>query len=392
MEIQQKIDELGRTIEAFKKLNDERLQKIESKGYAPIDAVEKVDKANAEITKLQEEIKSLQTAMARGQHGGGNNTTTEKDEKKAQYKAAFQKWAKGQITDLELKSMSVDSDADGGFLVTPEMSAEIVQKVFESSPIRQLASIQTISSDSLEILEDIDQVGSGWVTEVGARTATATSQLKKISIPTHELYAAPQISQKLLDDAQMNVEAWLQGKIAAKMARDEATAFVSGDGMGKPKGFLKYAAGTSFGQIEQVNSGDAALVKGDGLINLKQALKEPYQAGAVWLMQRATVAAVRQLKDSQGRYLWEPSLQPNNPDMLLGKAIYLAADMDAVAGGNLPIAYGDFKQGYQIVDRIGIRVIRDVYTAKPYVMFYATKRVGGAVKNFEAIKLQKISA
>jgi HK97 family phage major capsid protein len=384
MEIEKKFEELGKAFEDFKKLNDDRIKKNTS------DLVEKTEKANAEITRLQEEIKAMQTAAARTQHGGSQGDEKgQRDEKAAKYKEAFAKWAKGQINDVELKAMSVDSDEDGGFLVTPEVSSEIVKKVFESSPMRQVASVQSISTDSLEILEDLDEVASGWVTETQARAATNTSKIKKIAIPVHELHASPTITQKLLDDANLNVEAWLQEKVASKFARDEATAFISGDGVGKPKGILTYSAGDGFGLLEQVNSGHASQITADGLISLQAALFEAYQGNASWMMKRATVAEVRKLKDSQNRYLWEPSLVPGTPDMLLGKAIYQAADMEATGANKLAVAYGDFRAGYQIVDRVGIRVLRDPYTAKPYVLFYTTKRVGGAVKNFQAIKIGK---
>ena len=386
-EITQKVEEVAKAFNDFKQLNDQRIKAIESKGFAPADLEEKTNRANAEITRLQEQVKALEIANARPTHGAGAPI----DAKAAQYKDGFKKWFKGQMQDSELKSMSVDSDVDGGFLVTPEVSSEIVKKVFESSPMRQLASVQAISSDQLEILEDLDQVASGWVSEIQPRLATGTPQLKKIIIPVHELQASPMITQKLLDDANLNVEAWLSEKVSAKFARDEATAFMAGDGMNKPKGILSYGAGDGFGLIEQIVSGSAATITADGMISLQGALKEPYQANSAWMMQRLTVAAVRKLKDSQNRYLWEPSLQVGAPDMLLGKPIYQAADMEALGANKLSVAYGDFKSGYQIVDRIGIRVLRDPYSSKPYVMFYTTKRVGGGVKNFEAIKLGKCS-
>jgi HK97 family phage major capsid protein len=291
-----------------------------------------------------------------------------------------------------MKALSVDSDPDGGYLVRPEVSSEIVKKVFESSPVRELASVQTISSDALEIIEDLDEAASGWVGERQARSETDTPQIKKIVIPAHELYANPKASQKLLDDAQVNIESWLQEKVSSKFARDEATAFVTGNGVLKPMGFLSYAAGTGFNQVEQVNSGDANLVTDDGLLDLQGALKEDYQANATWLLKRSTLTAIRKLKDGDDNYVWQPGIANGVPSLILGKPYRLANDMPAVAANALSIAYGDFKMGYQIVDRVGIRVLRDPYTAKPYILFYTTKRVGGAVKNFEAIKIQKIAA
>jgi HK97 family phage major capsid protein len=329
--------------------------------------------------------------MARSAGGGDDAAATEKKAMEAK-RAAFNKYCrKGQVTE-ELKAMSVESDPDGGYTVLPEMSAEIVKKVYESSPMRQLASVQTISSDALEMIEDLDQVGSGWVGEVDTRSVSSTAQLKKIVIPVHELHASPSASQKVLDDSMWNLESWLSQKVAEKFSRDEATAFVSGNGVLKPRGILSYASGTSFEQIEQVVSGSSGAVTADGLISLVYSLKAPYLAGAAFMMQRATVKEVRKLKDSQNRYLWEPGLNGSTQERLLGYPVYQANDMEAIAANSLSIAFGDFKAGYQIVDRFGIRVLRDPYSSKPYVIFYTTKRVGGAVKNFEAIKLQKLSA
>ncbi len=216
--------------------------------------------------------------------------------------------------------------------------------------------------------------------------------MKKIVIPVHELYANPLASQKLLDDGNINVEAWIASKVSEKFARAEATAFVQGNGVGQPRGFMTYAAGTSFGTIEQVITGDADQLTADGLITLLYSLKAPYRANASFLMKRLSVAAVRKFKDAgTGTYLWQPSLQMGQPDLLLGRPLYDAEDIAAEGANALAAVCGDFKSGYQIVDRFGIRVLRDPYSNKPYVAFYTTKRVGGDVKNFEAIKINKCS-
>jgi HK97 family phage major capsid protein len=392
MDINAKFEELQKAVGEFKTSNDARIKELEKKGAADTTLVEKVDKANADITRLQDEIKQYQAAANRT-----NRSTEEgKDgDKNAEHKAAFLKFLrKGEqgLTDAEKKFMATDSDSDGGFLVMPEQSSEIVKKVFESSPMRQVASVQTISTNSLEILEDLDQVESGWVGETQVRPDTATPKLNKIEIPTHELYAQPLVTQKLLDDAAVNVEAWLSGKVAEKFARDEATAFISGDGVAKPKGILSYASGTGFNQIEQIETASSGVLGADDMIKLFYALKSAYVNGASWGMKRSTEEKLRLLKDSQLRYLWAPALEASAPSTFLGAPIYQMNDMPAVAASALSVVWGDMKQGYQIVDRIGIRVIRDVYTSKPFVKFYSTKRVGGGVKNFEAMKLLKIKA
>lgn len=386
MELEKKFEDLGRAFEEFKKNNDKVLAEIKAKGEAAAESKQAADRANEDIQKLQEEIKGIQTAANRtrqeGEKGGLSAAELERKE-------AFNKYLRKGV---ESKALSVDSDPDGGYLVLPQMSAEIVKKMFETTPMRQLADVVTISTDSFEIIQDLDEVASGWVGEIQARAETNTAQVKKIAIPVHEVYAKPKATQKILDDGAFNMEAWLQAKIAEKFARDEATAFVAGDGVLKPKGILAYASGTTgFNDIEQINSGSAGAVTADGLLALVYALKAPYVANASFLMQRSVELLVRKLKDSQNRYLWEPGLNGKSQSMLCGFPVFQANDMQAAASASLSIAFGDFKQGYQIVDRIGIRTLRDPFSSKPNVEFYTTKRVGGAVKNFEAIKLQKLT-
>ena len=255
--------------------------------------------------------------------------------------------------------------------------------------MRQFASVQMISTSSLQMLQDLDEAGVGWVGEQGPITETSTPQFKMIEIPVHEMFAEPKATQRFLDDAQINVESWLAGKVAEKFARTENAAFVAGNGVLKAKGILSYDSGTSFGQVEQVNSGLATTFDGDSLINLIYSLKGPYKANANFFMKRETVKVARLLKDSQGRYLWAPGLDGNTAGSILGYAIQEFADMPVVGASALPVVFGDLKQGYQIVDRMGIRTLRDPFTAKPYVKFYTTKRVGGGVKNFEAFKVLK---
>ena len=400
VELQKKIDELGQVVTQFKEANDSRFKELEKKGSASALAEEKVNKANDDITRLQAEIKALEagreemkTAFNRLAQGEGSRQAEETGDSK-ELKSAFNKFLrKGEqkLSDVELKAMSVDSDPDGGYLVRPELAAGIVTRVFETSPIRQVADQVSISTDILDIYEDPNEVSAAWVSERGTRSATNTSQLNLGKISTEELYANPQVTQKLLDDANFDVEKWLMGKIADKISRLENTAFVAGTGVGQPRGFTTYASGTTWGQIEQKNSGSAGAVTADGVIDTCYALKAHFVQNASWIMARATEAAVRKLKDSQNRYLWEPSLQAGRPPQLLGHPIYWGSDMPAIASAALAIAFGDFKQGYRIVDRIGIRILRDPFTSKPNVLFYTTKRTGGAVVNFDAIKLNKLT-
>ena len=304
----------------------------------------------------------------------------------------------------EAKALSVGVQGEGGYWVTPEMSDRIIRRSFETSPMRSIASVVTIGTDAIEFPTDTnDAVTGGWVGEKDARAETATPQIGLIRIPVHEQFANPRATQKLLDDAAFPVEDWLADKIADKLVRDENVAFVTGNGVAKPRGFLDYGADAlttndssrAWGILQYTPStnasGFAATDPGDDLITLLYKLKAVYRAGASWLMNRATAAEVRKFKDGQGNYLWQTSFQAGQPDRLLGYPVVEGEDMPDVAASNFPIAFGNFREGYQIVDRQGVRVLRDPFSAKPFVQFYTTKRAGGDVTDFDAIKLFKIA-
>jgi len=308
------------------------------------------------------------------------------------YAEAFDIYARRDLAGVDAKSMLVGSDPSGGYFVTPSRSSRILSVVYESSPMRELATIETISTDSLELPIDEDEADAGWVGEVSARTETGTPRTGVQLIPVHEIYAKPKATQKMLEDGSIDVGAWLERKVGEKFGRVEATSFFAGDGVKKSRGILTYGAGTGRGKIEQLNSGAATEITFDSLIKMTGALKEPYHPGALWLMRRATEVAVMLLKDLNGQYLWRPSLEAGKPSTLLGYGVRHAADMPTVAANALAVAFGNFKQGYTIVDRLGISVLRDPYSAKPFVEFYSRKRVGGDVTNFEAFKLMKVGA
>lgn len=297
------------------------------------------------------------------------------------------------------KSLIAGSNADGGYFVRPERSAQMVQRIFETSPIRSLANVVTTTSDSLEmIIDDNEATSGGWVGEVASREETGTPQIGLLTIPVHEQFAQPEATQKMLDDAGFDIEAWLSRKVTDKMSREENKAFVVGDGSQKPKGFLSYDAWATPGvyernKLEQVNSGAAGDFTGDGLKKIQDSLIEEYQANATWGIKRKSFANIITLKDSQGRYIFDTRfLQTRDPMNLLGKQVVFMNDLPDVASNALALVYGDFSIGYTVVDRLGFRVIRDVYTSKPKIKFYTTKRTGGAVTNFQALKIQKLSA
>ena len=349
-----------------------------------------------QINEIEESIKSeLARVEAKSKRPGLDHDAKE-DEVKTAHRKAFESYVrKGRDTDLqelEQKALSVNSDPDGGYFVTAEMDSEIVKKLFDTSPVRQAARTVTISTDALEGIADNDEVSTGWVGETAARPATDTPTVDKWRIPVHEQYALAEATQKLLDDSSVNIESWLNESIADKLTRTENTAFVTGNGVAKPRGFTTYADGTSWGQVEQIPTGGATAVTADGLITVFYALQGSYRASSSWAMNRTTVSAIRKLKGSDNNYLWQPGLMASEPATLLGRPILEFEDMADVAASSLSIAIADWRRAYTIVDRAGIRILRDPYSNKPYVQFYVTKRVGGGVVNFDAIKLQDTAA
>ncbi|MGH8659843.1 MAG: phage major capsid protein [Gammaproteobacteria bacterium] len=307
----------------------------------------------------------------------------------------------GDASALYTKGMAVSDDPSGGYFAPVELQNSITSTVFNSSPIRQVARVVTVDSPEFEEILDRHEPAASWVSETEGRPETATPEIGKLSVPVHEHYANPKVTQKLLDDAKIDLAAWLTAKVGDKFGRAEATAFVSGDGIGKPRGFLSYpTAATSdatrpWGTLEYTASGAsgafASSNPGDKLIDMVFALKAGYRSGATWLMNSKTIAATRKLKDGQGNYLWQTSVIAGQPDLLIGYPMLAAEDMPDMTANSLSIAFGNFQRGYTIVDRHPMRMLRDPYTAKPHVLFYTYRRVGGDVMNFEAIKLLKFA-
>lgn len=425
-EVKKAVDAVNAAFLEFKDANDKRLKEIEAKGAADPVTVARIEKLEADLDKAQKVADEAALAAKRqsrvvtDEKGNALDLDAKAMEWAEQaarkrgervekfgasdldaYKAGFRRWMqKGEqlLGADEMKALSVGSDPDGGYVVTPDTSGQIVQRVFETSPMRAYASVQVISTDALEGLFDLDEAAASWVAETAARPETATPKLGQWRIPVHELSAFPFATQKLLDDASINMEAWLATKVADKFARSESNAFVVGDGIGKPRGFLSYGSGTTLpGTIEQFPTGAsgafaAAPNGGDVLIDALYGLKAQYRANATWFMNRATTKLVRKLKDQDGAYLWSPGIAAGQPASLLGYPVAAFEDMPDPAASSLSIAVGDMRAAYQIVDRIGIRVLRDNLTNKPFVGFYSTKRVGGDVVNFEAIKLVRFNS
>jgi len=300
---------------------------------------------------------------------------------------------------LEGKAMSTAVAADGGYLVDPQTSERIQSLLLSTSSLRSIANVVQVEATSFDVIVDRSEVGSGWATETAATTETATPIIERISIKLHELAAMPKASQRLLDDSAFDVEGWLAEKIATRFIRAEAAAFINGDGVDKPRGILlptKVAnASWTWGNLGYIPTGAAAdflaTNPADCIVNLVYALGADYRANAAFVMNSRTVGAVRKMKDVDGRFLWSDGLAVGEPSRLMGYPVVVSEDMPDVAANAFPIAFGDFRAGYTIAERPDMRILRDPFSAKPNVLFYANKRVGGDITDFAAIKLLRVA-
>lgn len=291
----------------------------------------------------------------------------------------------------EAKALTTGEDPSGGWQVPPLMYNRIIKRIYDSSPMRQLATVIQIGTDRLEYPLDDGEAGAGFVGEEELRPETTTPTVAIGTILVNEIYAKPKITQRLLDDATTDIEGWLADKVAEKMARMEATAFITGSGTKRPRGILTLPPGTARGQVKTVVSGNATALTADALVTMPFQLQEAYLNNARWLMKRSTLATVALFKNGQGDYLWSDGLRGATGMSLVGYPISFADDMPAVAAGALPIAFGDWRESYLIVDRLGIVMLRDPYSSKPFVEFYSRRRVGGDVINSDAYAVMKIS-
>ncbi|MEL7090635.1 MAG: phage major capsid protein [Pseudomonadota bacterium] len=297
--------------------------------------------------------------------------------------------------EIEGKSMSTAVNSDGGYLVDPATSETVKSVLNSTASIRSIASVVNVEATSYDVLIDHGDVGTGWATEAGSVTESATPSIDRITIPLHELSALPKASQRLLDDSAFDIEGWLAGRVADKFARAEAAAFISGDGVDKPRGFLTHtmvADGSwTWGNLGYVASGVDGDVTADSIVDVVYALGAEYRANATFVMSSKTASNVRKLRDNDGRFLWTDGLAAGQPATLMGFPVLIAEDMPEPASGSDSIAFGDFGAGYTVAERPDLRVLRDPFSAKPHVLFYATKRVGGDVSDFAAIKILKFA-
>ncbi|NVO15481.1 MAG: phage major capsid protein [Rhodoplanes sp.] len=394
------LDDLMRSFEAYKQTNDARLGQIERRGAADPLTEDRLARIDAGLIDQQRRVDELVLKGFRPPLGRDGAD----DPGRREHKAAFDTYVRrGDATGLlaiERKALSVGSAPDGGYLVPPEVEREIGRRLGDVSPIRAIAAGRTVSASVYKKPFMTSGPTVGWIGETDARPQTGSPALAELSFPTMELYAMPAATATLLDDAMVSIDEWLAAEVDQAFAEQEGAAFVTGDGVNKPKGFLAYptvaAASWSWGNLGYVASGSAgafpATNPADVLIDFVGALRTGYRRNAAFVMNRRTESVIRKFKDSTGQYLWSPGLQAGQPATLLGYPVVADDAMPDIGAGALAIAFGDFRRGYLVVDRAGVRVLRDPYSAKPYVLFYTTKRVGGGVQDFDAIKLLKFSA
>jgi HK97 family phage major capsid protein len=381
----------------------------EMKSSAPKDVVTEekhkrmADEITAKMAEMQSKQAKLEAAMSRP---GGEGKATDA-EFEAKHRDALREYMaygilptgfKAGSEGVEIKAMSTDVNPDGGYLVRPELSQTIVSRIFETSPLRQVANVERTSAKSIDILIDDNEAAASWVGEGASVGETDTPELGQKVIAAHTIKANPRMTTEMIEDAYLDVEAWLSGKVADKFARTQNSTFVNGTGVNQPRGFLTYPAqavsGTyERGKINQVAMGTADALNADGLIAVQNALKEGYQANAVWGMKRTTFGAALQLKGADN-YFFSPVLLANGQatTQLLGKPVIFMDDMPAVAANALSVVYADFSVAYTILDRVGLQVLRDPYTNEGFVTYVTRQRVGGDVTNFDGIAIGKVAA
>lgn len=393
------IEELGTVVEEFKGTIDLRVTKLEKgEGIAELEAkLEKMNDHIDTVIALKENLEKIDASR---------NIRNDPDaDALKEHKEAFQKFMrKGDesgFNGLTVKNVNIGTPGDGGYAVPEEIDRNVHDLLVDISPIREIANVVEVSTSDYKKLVNTRGTASGWVGETAARPETGTPTLVEVVPSMGEIYANPASTQQALDDMFFDVEAWLADEVATEFAEKEGNAFVLGDGVNKAKGFLDYTTAATadgsraFGTLEHVATGVAgAFAAADPhevLIDVVYALKQGHRNGARWVSNKSTLGAVRKMKDGDGNLIWQPGLIAGQPQTLMGYPITEAEDMPAIAANSLSLAFGNFMRGYLIVDRMGTRVLRDPFTNKPYVHFYTTKRVGGAVVDSQAIKFVKFS-
>ena len=390
----------------FKASNEDRLAQIERRGAAdPLteDKQARIDAAlQRQLDRQQQQINELTLKQARPAFArdGASASSFAAREHKAAFDAYVRRGDSAALRELEVKALSAGSGPDGGYLVPPEVEHAIGRRLAAISPIRSLASVRVVSANVYKKPFMTSGPAVGWVGETDARPQTNSPVLDELNFPVMELYAMPAATPTLLDDAAVNIDEWIASEVELAFATQEGTAFVTGDGVNKPKGFLSYTTvandswqWSKLGYIATGVAGNWPVSNpSDVLVDLIYSLKAGYRQNGVFVMNRKTQSAIRKFKDTTGQYLWQPPAQAGGRASLLTFPVIESEDMPDIGTDAFAIAFGDFIRGYLVVDRTGVSVLRDPYSAKPYVLFYTTKRVGGGVQDFDAIKLLKFAA
>ena len=401
--------EMMAAFEAFKGANDARLDEIERKSSADGLLEEKVARIDQAVSQAQARLDRVMSEARRPRIGDGvapswsarADLSSPSACADVEVKAAFDGYIRtGAGFGLEVKAGLSSAPTSGGYVVPPETERAIERRLMAVSPMREIATVRTVGAGVFRKPVSTAGVASGWVAETAARPETDPATLALLEFPAADLYANPAATQSLLDDALINLDEWLAAEVEDAFAAQETDAFVNGNGTNKPKGFLAYDivadADQDWGEIGYVASGAAGAFAStnpaDRLIDLIYAPKAQYRPNGRFVMNRRTVSTVRKFKDADGNYIWTPASRPGETASLLGYPVTEIETMPDIAANSAAIAFGDFQRGYLIVDRAGVRVLRDPYSAKPYVLFYTTKRVGGGVQNFDALKVMKFSA
>ncbi|KQY27277.1 capsid protein [Rhizobium sp. Root482] len=391
VDVKAAIEAVNKAFESFKSAHADKEKELLKK-FDDVVTTEKMERINSSVGDLQKAVDDANAKIAAMQMGAGGGTGEVRDR---EYTDAFRAhFRKGEVQ----ASLNKGADDEGGYLAPVEWDRTIVDKLVEVSPMRQIAQVQTISGAGFKKLFNLRGTGSGWVGETAARPETNTAEFGPLTFTPGELYANPAATQQMLDDAEINLEQWLADEVETEFSYQEGVAFVSGNGTNKPTGFLTYVTGAAsaavhpFGAIQLKTAAAVGAVTTDELIDLVYMLPQVMQQNARFVTNRNALGTVRKLKDGDGNYIWQPSFQLGQPSQVLGYPVTEMAAMPNIAAGAVPIAFGDFRRGYLIIDRTGVRVLRDPYSNKPYVMFYTTKRVGGGVQDPQAIKALKMAA
>lgn len=397
-EVANAFEEFMRAFESYKQTNDERLAQVEQQIGTDSVTTEKMDRISR---SMDEQKRKLDQLMVKGTRPilGDKSSILSDNEHKTAFHNYIRRGDEIGLRQLEQKAMSQSSDPDGGYLVPDELDQQIGQRLINLSPIRGISSVRQVTGSVLKKPFSQNGMAVGWVGETDARPQTTNAQLVELQFPTMELYAMPAATSSLLEDSAIDIDTWIMSEIEAAFAEQEGAAFINGDGVNKPSGFLTAPqvvdTNWSWGNIGYVATGtDAGFGDdpSDRLIDTIYSLKSGYRQNAQFVMNRKTQGTIRQFKDADGNYMWQPPAAPGQQAMLHGFPVVEAEDMPDISSDTMSIAFGDFERGYLVVDRRGVSVLRDPYSAKPYVLFYTTKRVGGGVQNFEALKLIKFGA